>query len=119
MAANDAALLGAARHGDQAAWDALVADYTNLVWSIARGFRLETADAHDAVQMTWLRLVENLHRIRSGWRVGCPPLRAANACSCCASPDENARRATTRCSTSPTPAPQLTRPCCWANGTGR
>ena len=72
MAANDAALLDAARHGDQAAWDALVADYNNLVWSIARSFRLETADAHDAVQMTWLRLIENLTRIKdperlAGW----------------------------------------------------
>jgi RNA polymerase sigma factor (sigma-70 family) len=72
MAANDAALLDAARLGDQAAWDALVGDYNNLVWSIARGYRLETADAHDAVQMTWLRLVENLNRIKdperlAGW----------------------------------------------------
>ena len=72
MAADDAALLDAARHGDQAAWDALIGNYNNLVWSIARGFRLETADAHDAVQMTWLRLVENLNRIKdperlAGW----------------------------------------------------
>lgn len=72
MAANDAALLDAARLGDQAAWEALVADYNNLLWSIARGYRLETADAHDAVQMTWLRLVENLNRIKdperlAGW----------------------------------------------------
>jgi RNA polymerase sigma factor (sigma-70 family) len=72
MAANDAALLDAARLGDQAAWDVLVADYNNLVWSIARGYRLATADAYDAVQMTWLRLVENLNRIKdperlAGW----------------------------------------------------
>jgi RNA polymerase sigma factor (sigma-70 family) len=72
MATNDAALLDAARLGDQAAWDALVANYNNLLWSIARGYRLETADAHDAVQMTWLRLVENLNRIKdperlAGW----------------------------------------------------
>jgi RNA polymerase sigma factor (sigma-70 family) len=69
MAANDADLLDAARLGDQGAWDALVADYNNLVWSIARGFRLETADAHDAVQMTWLRLVENLDRINDPQRL--------------------------------------------------
>jgi RNA polymerase sigma factor (sigma-70 family) len=72
MATNDAALLDAARHGDEAAWNAIVADYNNLVWSIARGYRLETADASDAVQMTWLRLVENLNRIKdperlAGW----------------------------------------------------
>jgi RNA polymerase sigma factor (sigma-70 family) len=72
MTVDNAALLGAARGGDQAAWDALVAEYTNLVWSIARGYRLGTADAHDAVQMTWLRLVENLNRVKdpdrlAGW----------------------------------------------------
>lgn len=58
-----ATLLEAARQGDQAAWDALVARFNGLVWSIARGYRLGDADAHDAVQMTWLRLVENLDRI--------------------------------------------------------
>jgi RNA polymerase sigma factor (sigma-70 family) len=72
MAADDAELLAAARLGDQSAWDALVAQYNGLVWSIARGYRLGTADAHDAVQMTWLRLVENLNRIQdperlAGW----------------------------------------------------
>ncbi len=58
-----ATLLQAARQGDQAAWDGLVARVNGLVWSIARGYRLDVADAHDAVQMTWLRLVENLNRI--------------------------------------------------------
>jgi RNA polymerase sigma factor (sigma-70 family) len=72
MATDTAALLDSARLGDQAAWDALVGDFNGLVWSIARGYRLEMADAHDAVQMTWLRLVENLNRIKdperlAGW----------------------------------------------------
>jgi RNA polymerase sigma factor (sigma-70 family) len=72
MAADNAVLLDAARRGDQAAWDGLVAAYNGLVWSIARGYRLGTADADDAVQMTWLRLVENLNRINdperlAGW----------------------------------------------------
>jgi RNA polymerase sigma factor (sigma-70 family) len=69
MAVDNAALLTAARHGDQVAWDELVAEYNNLVWSIARAYRLETADAHDAVQMTWLRLVENLNRINDPERL--------------------------------------------------
>jgi RNA polymerase sigma factor (sigma-70 family) len=56
-------LLAAAAAGDQAAWDALVARYTGLLWSVARGFRLSGADAGDAVQTTWLRLVEHLDRI--------------------------------------------------------
>jgi len=63
MEASNEALLRAAREGDQAAWDELVARFNNLVWSVARGFRLSGADAADAVQMTWLRLVENLDRI--------------------------------------------------------
>jgi RNA polymerase sigma factor (sigma-70 family) len=57
------ALLAAAAAGDAAAWDELVDRYTGLLWSVARGFRLPTADAADAVQTTWLRLVENLNRI--------------------------------------------------------
>jgi RNA polymerase sigma factor (sigma-70 family) len=63
LAGETATLLEAARRGDQAAWDGLVARFNGLVWSIARGYRLDVADAHDAVQMTWLRLVENLNRI--------------------------------------------------------
>lgn len=55
--------LAAAAGGDQAAWDVLVGEYNGLLWSIARGFRLAPADAADAVQTTWLRLVENLDRI--------------------------------------------------------
>lgn len=58
-----AALVRAARTGDQAAWNQLVDRYNRFVWSIARSFRLSTADSADAVQMTWLRLVENLDKI--------------------------------------------------------
>jgi RNA polymerase sigma factor (sigma-70 family) len=72
MTTSTAELLDAATGGDQAAWNALVAQYNSLVWSIARGYRLADADAADAVQMTWLRLVENLGRINdpdrlAGW----------------------------------------------------
>ncbi len=72
MESDTAALLDAARLGDQEAWDSLVGNFNGLVWSITRGYRLEMADAHDAVQMTWLRLVENLNRIKdpdrlAGW----------------------------------------------------
>ena len=56
-------LVSAARAGNQLAWNALVDRYNRFVWSIARSFRLSTADAGDAVQMTWLRLVENLDKI--------------------------------------------------------
>jgi len=63
------ALLGAAENGDQAAWDALVLRFTNLLWSVARAHRLDTADAGDVVQTTWLRLVENLGRIQDPERL--------------------------------------------------
>jgi RNA polymerase sigma factor (sigma-70 family) len=65
-------LLASAAAGDQAAWDILVERYSSLLWSIARGFRLGSADAADAVQLTWLKLVENLDHINdpdrlAGW----------------------------------------------------
>ena len=50
--------------GDQRAWVALTDRYTNLLWSVARGMRLSHADAADAVQTTWLRLVERLDTLR-------------------------------------------------------
>jgi RNA polymerase sigma factor (sigma-70 family) len=67
-------LLASAAGGDQAAWNALVARYNSLLWSVARGYRLDTADAGDVVQMTWLKLVEHLDGIADperlpGWLV--------------------------------------------------
>ena len=56
-------LLAAAASGDQRAWDALVRRHTSLLWSIARSYRLSPADSADAVQTTWLRLVEHLDKI--------------------------------------------------------
>ena len=63
-------LVRAACQGDQRAWDALVARYSGLVWSIARAHRFDGADAADVSQTAWLRLVENLSRIREPDRVG-------------------------------------------------
>lgn len=65
-------LVKQASSGDKAAWDEIVERYGNLVWSVARGFRLDAASAADVSQTTWLRLVENLDRIRdperlAGW----------------------------------------------------
>lgn len=64
--------LAAAARGDQAAWDALVRQFSGLLWSIARAYRLSDADAADAVQCTWIKLVEHLDRITeperlAGW----------------------------------------------------
>jgi RNA polymerase sigma factor (sigma-70 family) len=58
------------RAGDRSAWVALTDRYTNLLWSIGRGMRLTEEDAADAVQTTWLRLVERLDAIREPERVG-------------------------------------------------
>ena len=37
--------------------------YTSLLWSIARSYGLPAPDAADAVQTTWLRLLEHLDQI--------------------------------------------------------
>lgn len=65
-----AALVRAAAAGDQRSWDAIVDRFTGLLWSVARGHRLDTADAADVVQTTWLRFVENLERLREPARAG-------------------------------------------------
>jgi RNA polymerase sigma factor (sigma-70 family) len=65
-----AALLARARDGDQAAWNTLVEQHTGLLWSVARSFRLDTAAAGDAIQTTWLRLVEHLDSIQDPARLG-------------------------------------------------
>lgn len=56
-------LLARAASGDQAAWNELVERFSQMVWSIARSFRLDDATAKDVSQTVWLRLVENMHRI--------------------------------------------------------
>ena len=65
-------LLTRAQAGDQRAWDALVERYAPLVWSICRRYELGGADASDAGQNIWLRLVDHLGNIRDpaalpGW----------------------------------------------------
>jgi RNA polymerase sigma factor (sigma-70 family) len=65
-------LVTRARQGEQRAWDALVERFAPLVWSICRQHRLGDADAHDVGQNVWLRLVEQLDKIRDpaalpGW----------------------------------------------------
>jgi RNA polymerase sigma factor (sigma-70 family) len=67
-------LVARARSGDQQAWDVLVERYAPLVWSICRRYRLEGIDADEVSQNVWLRLVDQLDRIREpaalpGWLV--------------------------------------------------
>ena len=56
-------LLVAASEGDQQAWIVITDRFTNLLWSVARSYRLSHDDAADAVQNTWLRLLENVTKI--------------------------------------------------------
>lgn len=65
-----APLIGEAARGSQFAWNELVRRFGSLVWAIARAYGLDQADAADVSQTTWLRLVENLSRIRDPERVG-------------------------------------------------
>ena len=63
-------LLCAARQGDHEAWATLVDQLGGLVWSVTRSFRLDRPQAADISQTVWLRLVENLSRIKDPDRVG-------------------------------------------------
>jgi RNA polymerase sigma factor (sigma-70 family) len=63
-------LVEAAAEGDEAAWRAIVERFSGLVWAVARGFRLGPADAGDVYQTVWLRLAENLRRIKSPDQLG-------------------------------------------------
>jgi RNA polymerase sigma factor (sigma-70 family) len=67
---NIADLLPRIGDGDPKAWEEILRRYSTLVWATARSFRLQDADALDAVQTTWLRLAENTHRIRHPQRLG-------------------------------------------------
>jgi RNA polymerase sigma factor (sigma-70 family) len=62
----------AARSGDHAAWTSLVRRFDRGLRAIARSYRLDHADVDDAVQATWLSLLEDIERIRepaciAGW----------------------------------------------------
>ena len=65
-------LVTRARDGDKQAWDALVERYAPLLWSICRRYGLGGTDADDVGQSVWLRLLEQLDKIRDpaalpGW----------------------------------------------------
>jgi RNA polymerase sigma factor (sigma-70 family) len=65
-------LVARAKAGDKQAWDALVERYAPLIWSICRRHRLGHADTDDVGQSVWLRLVNQLDRVRDpaalpGW----------------------------------------------------
>lgn len=63
-------LVARAAAGDERAWNDLVSQFGGLVWTIARAHRLREADAAEVAQITWTRLVENVHRLKDPARVG-------------------------------------------------
>ena len=65
-----AQLVRRAVEGDRWAWERLIDQYSRLIWAITRDFKLVESDAADVAQVTWLRLLENIHRIESPDRVG-------------------------------------------------
>jgi len=65
-------LVEGAQRGDAAAWRELITRFTPLVISVARGFRLSAEDCDDVSQIVWLKLYENIRRLREpralpGW----------------------------------------------------
>ena len=65
-----ATLVGNAGDGDQEAWAELVRRFEGMIASVGRRYGLSQADIGELQQTTWLRLVENLHRLKQPERVG-------------------------------------------------
>lgn len=66
----NAELVELAAQGDDRGWAELVTRYRGLVTAVVRNYRMQDADARDAEQRTWLRLVENLRSLRDPDRLG-------------------------------------------------
>ncbi len=63
-------LVIAAADGDGRAWGEIVVRYGDLVRATVAGFRLQQADAADAMQNTWLRALERIGTVRDPERLG-------------------------------------------------
>jgi RNA polymerase sigma factor (sigma-70 family) len=69
-ASGNGELLRSAGRGDDQAWTEIVQRYRGLVSAVVRSFRMQDADARDAEQRTWLRLVEHRNAVRDPDRLG-------------------------------------------------
>lgn len=70
--ADPADLLRRAAAGHADAWATIVARHTPMLRGRVRRYRLQDADAHDVIQVTWLQLAQHLGRIHTpehlaGW----------------------------------------------------
>jgi RNA polymerase sigma factor (sigma-70 family) len=69
---SDEELLAECLAGNQIAWNALIAKYKNLVYSVPMKYRMTPEDAADIFQAVWLKLYNELPRLRQpnairGW----------------------------------------------------
>lgn len=63
-------LVDAAAAGEPQAWSQLIDRYAVLIRCVCRSHRLDEADADDVAQLTWLRAVEHIGRLRDPDRFG-------------------------------------------------
>lgn len=70
MAQSDEVLVLACRRGDAAAWEALIARYQRLIYTIPRRAGLDEHLAAEVFQQVFATLVEHLDRIEQPARVG-------------------------------------------------
>ncbi|MHB1498078.1 MAG: RNA polymerase sigma factor [Acidimicrobiales bacterium] len=68
--ASVATLVQLAGEGCGKAWQELVCRFGGMIAATGRRYRLSAADVAELQQVTWLRLVENLHKIEQPERVG-------------------------------------------------
>jgi RNA polymerase sigma factor (sigma-70 family) len=66
---SDTELISACRSGEEAAWDALVARYERLVYTIPSRYGLTQTEVNDVFQSVWLSLLRNLKTIRQPERI--------------------------------------------------
>ena len=72
--ADDRALIGDCRKGDESAWETLIRRYQRLIYSIPVAYGFASADADEIFQRVAVKLFENLGRVRkvealSSWLV--------------------------------------------------
>jgi RNA polymerase sigma factor (sigma-70 family) len=66
---SDSDLINACRDGEEAAWEALVARYERLVYTIPSRYGLTPAEISDVFQSVWLALLKNLENLRQPDRI--------------------------------------------------
>jgi RNA polymerase sigma factor (sigma-70 family) len=70
QAAPLATVVQLAAEGCSKAWQELVNRFGGMIAATGRRYRLSAADVAELQQVTWLRLVENIHKIEQPERIG-------------------------------------------------